>query len=124
MTRTAIKTTSHEETASPPPSLPPAVEKELVEFSAGLDGMCPTEEAIQAARMLSKAALRHVADPDITVDIDGELSFDLRLDDGRLIFAELGLNGRLDVGVYGSDNQMSSHDAEATCTYLLSILES
>ena len=112
------------EVVPPSPILPPVVEAELMEFSAGLGGVCPTEEAIRIARVLSEAAVRHVAHPDITVDIDGELSFDLRLDDGRLVFAELGLDGQLDVGVYGRDNQMLDHDAEATCTYLLSIIES
>ena len=62
--------------------------------------------------------------PGITVDIDGELSFDLRLKDGRLVFAELGFDGLLDVGVYGSDGRMLEHDAQATCAYLLSVIES
>ena len=106
------------------PTLPPAIEVELEGFSAGLEGKRPTEKAVLIARQLSIAAVRHVSHPDITVDIDGELSFDLRLDNGQLIFAELGLDGRLDVGVYGSDNQMLHHDADATCTYLLSIIKS
>ena len=112
------------EDVSPSPSLPPVVQAELAEFSAGLDGVCPTEEAVRIARVLSEVAVRHVGHPNITVDIDGELSFDLRLDDGRLVFAELGLDGRLDVGVYGPDHRMLEHDAEATCQYFLQILES
>ena len=112
------------EDVPPSPSLPPVVEAELAEFSAGFDGMRPTEQAVCIARVLSDAAVRHITYPEITVDIDGELSFDLRLDDGRLVFAELGLDGRLDIGVYGSDNQMLEHDAEATCQYFLSIIES
>lgn len=105
-------------------TLPRVIQTELAAFSAGLDGVCPTKEVVRIASVLSEAAVRHVAHPDITVDIDGELSFDLRLDDGRLVFAELGLDGQLDVGVYGPDNQMLNHDPEATCTYLLSIIES
>ena len=112
------------EDVPPSPSLPPVVEAELAEFSAGVDGMRPTEQAVCIARVLSDAAVRHIKHPEITVDIDGELSFDLRLDDGRLVFAELGLDGKLDMGVYGSDNQMLEHDAKATCQYLLSIIES
>ena len=112
------------EDVSPSSSLLRVIQAELVEFSAGLDGVCPAEEVVRIATVLSQAAVRHVAHPDITVDIDGELSFDLRLDDGRLVFAELGLDGQLDVGVYGPDNQMLTHDPEATCTYLLSIIES
>ena len=112
------------EDVPPSPSLPPVVEAELAEFSAGTDGMRPTEQAVCIARVLSDAAVRHIKHPEITVDIDGELSFDLRLDDGRLVFAELGLDGKLDIGVYGSDNQMLEHDAKATCQYLLSIIES
>ena len=105
------------------PSLPPVVEAELAEFSA-VAGVCPTPEAVRIARVLSEAAVQHVRYPDITVDSDGELSFDLRLKDGRLVFAELSLDGRLDVGVYGSDNQMLEHDADATCDYFLTVIES
>lgn len=106
------------------PTLPPVVEAELAEFSAGLGGQCPTAEAVRIARLVSAAAVRHVQHPGITVDIDGELSFDLRLKDGRLVFAELGFDGLLDVGVYGSDGRMLEHDAQATCAYLLSVIES
>ena len=112
------------EAVSPSPHLPPVVLAELAEFSAGLDGVCPTEEAVRIARRVSAAAVQHARHPEIAVDVDGELSFDLRLKDGRLVFAELGLDGRLDVGVYGSDNEMLVHDAQATCQYLLSIIES
>ena len=107
------------------PSLPPVIEAELSEFSSGIGGgLCPTTEAVRIARMLSEAAVRHVTYPGITVDIDGELSFDLRLQDGRLVFAELDLNAQIDVGVYGPDDQMLEHNTEATCEYLLSIIES
>ena len=107
------------------PSLPPVVEEELAEFSAGVDGgQRPTAKAVRIARVLSEAAVRHVRHPGITVDIDGELSFDLRLQDGRLVFAEIGLNAQIDVGVYGPDDQMLEHNAEATWEYLLSVIES
>ena len=112
------------EAAATSPSLPTAVEAELAEFGAGLDGVCPTAEAVRIARVLSAAAVRHVPHPEITVDIDGELSFDLRLKDGRLVFAEFGLDGQIDVGVYGPDDQMLEHDAEATCEYFLSVIAS
>ena len=79
---------------------------------------------MRIARVLCEAAERYVSNPDITVDVDGELSFDLRLNDGRLVFAELGLDGRLDVGVYGPDNKMLEHDAHATCDYFLMVIES
>ena len=102
----------------------PVVQAELAEFSEGLVGLCPTPEAVRIASVLSEAAVQHVQHPDITVDSDGELSFDLRLDDGRLVFAELSLDGRLDVGVYGSDGQMLEHDADATCDYFLTVIES
>lgn len=108
----------------PSPSLSSVAEAQLAEFSAGRDGVRPTERAVRIATVLCEAAERHVAKPEITVDIDGELSFDLRLNDGRLVFAELGLDGRLDVGVYGSDNKMLEHDAHATCDYFLMVIES
>ena len=112
------------EDAAISPGLPPVLEAELAEFSAGIGGLCPTAEAVRIARELSEAAVRYVTHPEITVDIDGELSFDLRLRDGRLVFAELGLDARIDVGVYGPDKQLLEHDAEATCAYLLSVIES
>ena len=37
--------------------------------------------------------------PEITVDVDGALSFDLRLASGLLMFAELGVDGVLDLTV-------------------------
>ena len=103
--------------------LPSFVEREIAEFSEGVDGLCPTPMAIRLARALSKVALQHVQHPEISLDIDGELSFDLRLNDGRLVFAELGLDGQLDVGVYGSDNRMLAHNAKATYRYFLSIIK-
>ena len=112
------------EDAAISPGLPPVLEAELAEFSAGIGGLCPTAEAVRIARVLSEAAVRYVPHPEITVDIDGELSFDLRLRDSRLVFAELGLDARIDVGVYGPDDQLLVHDAEATCAYLLSVIES
>ena len=39
-------------------------------------------------------------EPEITVDVDGALSFDLRLTSGLLILAELDLFGELDASVY------------------------
>ena len=112
------------EVVSLSPELPPVVQAELAEFSAGIDGACPTPEAVRIARLIVAAAVQHVLHPEVSVDIDGELSFDLRLNDGRLVLAELGLDGQLDVGVYGPDNQMLDHNAEATCQYFLSIIES
>ena len=106
------------------PRFLPAVAPVLAEFSEGLGDLCPTPDAVRLAEVLSHAALQHVRHPDITVDVDGELSFDLRLKDGRLVFAELGLDGRLDVGVYGLDDQMLDHDADATVDYFLSVIKS
>lgn len=108
----------------PSPSLSSIVEAQLEEFSAGMDGVRPSERAVRIATVLCEAAVQYVENPEITVDVDGELSFDLRLKDGRLVFAELGLDGRLDVGVYGSDNKMLEHDAHATCDYFVMVIES
>ena len=108
----------------PSPSLSSVVEAQLAEFSAGLDRVRPTDRAVRIATVLCEAAVQYVENPEITVDVDGELSFDLRLKDGRLVFAELGLDGRLDVGVYGPDNKMLEHDAHATCDYFVMVIES
>ena len=49
----------------------------------------------ELALRLSAAAVEKTNEPEITVDVDGALSFDLRLNSGLLMFAELTVGGML-----------------------------
>ena len=69
-------------------------------FSQGLEGVRPTFAVIDAASRIAATALDKTVEPEITVDVDGALSFDLRLADGLLVLAELDVNGNLDASVY------------------------
>lgn len=69
-------------------------------FSEGIEGSEPTAAAIDAASRIASAALEKTVEPEITVDVDGALSFDFRLADGLLVLAELDVNGHLDASVY------------------------
>ena len=69
-------------------------------FAVGLEGSRPEVAAVNMASRIAKAALDKTVEPEITVDVDGALSFDLRLADGRIVFAELEPSGQLDASVY------------------------
>ena len=86
--------------------IPKEIRKELYQFSIGNEGVKPDESVVQLAERLTRAALRHCDEPEITLDIDGELSFDLRLKDNRLILAELALDGLIDASVYDGGNKL------------------
>ena len=49
---------------------------------------------------LLRRLLRRTVEPEITVDVDGALSFDLRLANGWLLLAELDPDGALDASIY------------------------
>ena len=69
------------------------------EFSQGLDDKRPGTSVVDLAHRLVRAAEDYTSEPEITVDVDGALSFDLRLKAGLLMFAELGVDGTLDISV-------------------------
>ena len=78
-----------------------AIEVPVVrEFAAGVDGVLPDINIVTEAGRLVKAATKWATIPDIAVDIDGALSFDLRLRNGLLLMAELTVDGILDASVY------------------------
>ena len=70
------------------------------EFSDGLGGVRPADATIGVASRVAEAALAKTVEPEITVDVDGALSFDLRLANGLLLLAELDLSGELDASIY------------------------
>ena len=85
-------------------NLPSVIEAELKDFEMhGKFPEYPKEHVKQLARELCNIAVEHVKHPEINVDIEGDLSFDLRLNDGRLVFIELGRNGQLDMSIHQDD---------------------
>ena len=70
------------------------------EFARGSLGQLPSREVVDVARRLVAEATRKTEQPEITVDVDGALSFDLRLNNGRLMFAELAPDGTLSLSVF------------------------
>ena len=73
----------------------------IAEFAAGVAGYpLPEVWVVEMAAELVRAAEAHTVEPEISVDLDGELSFDLRLRNGFLVIAELSIGGALNARVY------------------------
>ena len=108
---------------SPAPSPHPAV----VEFAAGVEGCLPPapEVAALGAELVQAASakLGAVRPPEFSVDVDGALAFDLRLNDGRLVFAELSVAGTLAFSVYGLNDALAQSVDEADPAALLNLFQ-
>ena len=100
------------------------VRQELYEFDQGIGGVRPEKWVVGMAVRISKVAIESTEQPDITVDIDGELSFYLRLKDGRLVLAELGVKGLLDASVYDGKDKLLKRMPLATEEELITVLRS
>ena len=94
--------------------LPMPIEAVLKEFADGVGGRAPSRPTLHAARRIATEATKCTKNPDLTVDVDGALSFDMRAMDGRIVFAEMDTDGQLDVGVYSESGQMLDHNPQAT----------
>lgn len=80
---------------------------------------------IQLARYLVEEAKSHTSNPEITVDLDGALSFDLRLQDGNLLFGELNSSGTFSVTVLDDRDEKTSvkeHYSDATVSQFVELL--
>lgn len=69
------------------------------------------------ASVLVQEAQERTRDPEITIDVDGALSFDLRLTSGLLMFAELTIEGALDITILddrGRETLVVSHRSSAS----------
>ena len=74
------------------------------EFAAGVDGVAaPHAGVVAMAGRVVQAALARTADAEFSVDVDGALSLVLRLSDGRLMLAELAVDGSLAFSRYDDD---------------------
>ena len=94
--------------------LPEPLQAVLNEFAHGIGGKAPSDSTLDAARRFAAEANQYTNNLDLTVDIDGALSFDMRTSDSRVVFAEMDIDGQLDVGVYSEAGQMLDHDPQAT----------
>ena len=94
--------------------LPDPIDAVLNEFADGIGGKAPSRGTRDAARRIATEANKYTKNPDLTVDVDGALSFDMRAMDGRVIFAEMDIDGQLDVGVYSESGRMLDHNPQAT----------
>ena len=68
--------------------------------------------------------LDKTVEPEITVDVDGALSFDLRLSNGFLLLAELDSDGTLSAGIF-DDGQgiLVEHFPQTTDSELIALFE-
>ncbi len=74
------------------------------EFAQGVDGAQPSAPVIEMATRMVAAAIERTADYEFSVDVDGALSFVLRLNDGRLVLAELDPDGAIDASKYDDEH--------------------
>ena len=83
-----------------PGKLEAPVHPAVQEFAEGVEGAIPEPTVVRTANTIARAAIEKTVEPEISVDIDGALSFDLRLANGLLLMAELDCQGGLDASIY------------------------
>ena len=106
-------------------SLPSEIESELIDFAAGVeDEVAPSFQVVATSRRLSQVAVDNTVQPEISVDVDGALSFDLRLKDNRLVLAELNVDGSISVRMYDPEYEPLASVPSATEQALVDILHS
>lgn len=94
----------------------------IQEFSNGVGDARPTKEIVFMAERIADEAFDKTIQPEITVDIDGALSFDLRLANGWLLLAEIDVYGTCDASVYDDrEGKLLQRLPRATCEDLISM---
>ena len=88
-------------------------------FAGGIEGRLVGLEAVELAANIANAALSYTVQPEITLDVDGALSFDLRTSAGHLILAELSLEGALDASIYDQQDKLVRRMPSATGAELI-----
>ena len=94
-----------------------AADVALAEFSRESNASPPSRPVVSLAGRLSEAVINNTIEPEITVDVDGALAFDLRLRNGLLMFAELQADGSLSVTILddrGEETSVVDHLPTAT----------
>ena len=92
-------------------------------FAVGLEGRQPEPAAVALAVSIVEAALCHTAQPEVSVDVDGALSFDLRTSSGHLILAELSPDGGLDASVYDRQDKFLKRMPAPTADELIACFQ-
>ena len=104
--------------------LPSEIEAELRDFTAGVQAdQPPTKEVVDMATRILQVAVENAPVPDVIVDAAGALSFDMRLNDRRLIMAELEADGSINVGEYDAQDELIKFIPLATEAEFVSILK-
>ena len=97
-----------------------AIKAALDEFAAGLDGKRPEPWVVEMAARIANAALAKTREPEISVDVDGALSFDLRLANEYLLLAELEIDGSIDASVYDLQDRLVQRMPKTTPDAIIS----
>lgn len=101
-----------------------ALQNELDQFTQGLEAeQPPTNEVVDMATRILHVAVKNAPVPDVIVDTAGALSFDMRLNDRRLIMAELEADGSINVGEYDSQDELIKFRPLATEAEFIFILK-
>ena len=104
--------------------IPAMIQAELDAFAAGIGAIHPSDEVVMMAIRIARVVVANVEHPDITMDIDGELSFDLRRRDGRLVLAEMEVDGTIHASLYDRQNMLLEHMPSATEAEFSSLFQS
>ena len=91
----------------------------IVAFATGINGRQPEPRVVETANKITSAALSMTVEPEVTLDVDGALSFDLRTGNGHLIIAELSPDGVLDASVYDAQDKLLKRMPAATAAELI-----
>ncbi|MDE2817828.1 MAG: hypothetical protein OXK81_14185 [Chloroflexota bacterium] len=102
------------ELPAPPLVIPEMVHAELDAFAEGIGDVRPSGEVVMMAFRIARVVVANVEHPDILMDIDGELSFDLLRKDGRLVLAEMEVNGTIHASLYDCQNSLLEYMPSAT----------
>ena len=82
-------------------------------FAEGIAGDRPSADTVMTAAKIVEAAIEKAAEREIEVDdMDGALSFELRLKRGLLVVGELNLIGNLHVNIYDDEHPDDSASIE------------
>ena len=109
---------------APLSSLPDELKDELAQFAVGLEAeQPPTKEVVDMATRILHVVVENAPVPDVIVDTAGALSFDMRLNDRRLIMAELEADGSINVGEYDAQDELIKFIPLATEAEFISILK-
>ena len=119
---THTHTDNYDMLAATPLSNP--LQNELDQFTQGLETeKPPTKEVVDMATRILHVVVDNAPVPDVIIDTAGALSFDMRLNDRRLIMAELEADGSINVGEYDSQDELIKFLPLATESEFISILK-